>query len=547
MKLEKHEYSPGEFGDLRANTKVVASPVITREPEADEVQPIESALKPVQSLTADMLPEPLEVWAADTANRLNCPLDFVAVSALVLTGSLIGSRLAVQPKKKDGWHEVSNLWGGIIAPPSSKKSPAISAALNLLKPLEKEAMQVFESSCIESKVDIAILEAQKKQLLSKAKNEAGAEEARQSLINIEEKLNQAHPSLKRYQVNDSTPEKLADICTENPQGVLVFRDELTGLLKSFEKQGNEGARAFYLEAWNGKGSYTIDRIARGSSLVETLCVSVFGGIQPDKIQAYLSKMDEGDNDGLIQRFQLLVYPDPIPFEYIDRYPDRDAERELQAIFKNIAHASLHNFMQWGAVKGEYDKMPKMQFTDEAQSIFVEWYKGISAPSDNYSSYEQQHFAKYGGLMPCLALIFQVLEAANNPSAKGSGISAKNARLAVRWCDYLKSHAERIYHMANAKNTAVALSKKVSAGLLPSPFTPREVQQKGWQYLTDSAKIKEAIAELVDAGWLFDATDPEPKPGRTSYKYLINPAVKNWYQKKLKHLINKPTKPTKIET
>jgi hypothetical protein len=58
----------------------------------------------------------------------------------------------------------------------------------------------------------------------------------------------------------------------NPQGILVYRDELTGWFKGLDKYGHEGNRAFYLEAWNGNGAYTIDRIGRVTLHVKALTI-----------------------------------------------------------------------------------------------------------------------------------------------------------------------------------------------------------------------------------------------------------------------------------
>jgi hypothetical protein len=40
------------------------------------------------------------------------------------------------------------------------------------------------------------------------------------------------PQERRFKSNDSTVEKLGDLLVHNPQGMLVFRDELIGLLAS---------------------------------------------------------------------------------------------------------------------------------------------------------------------------------------------------------------------------------------------------------------------------------------------------------------------------
>ncbi|MFL5516955.1 MAG: DUF3987 domain-containing protein, partial [Gemmatimonadales bacterium] len=101
-------------------------------------------------------------------------------------------------------------------------------------------------------------------------------------------------------------------------------------------QGRETDRAFYLEAWNGTGSFTCDRIGRGTVHAEAVCLSILGGIQPGPLGRYLRATARGggqQDDGLVSRLQLLVYPDPCEhWKNVDCYPD--------AIAKNRAHEVL---------------------------------------------------------------------------------------------------------------------------------------------------------------------------------------------------------------
>lgn len=89
------------------------------------------------------------------------------------------------------------------------------------------------------------------------------------------------PQRRRYVVNDSSVEKMGEILSANPNGVLVFRDELTGFLRSLEREGQEVGRAFYLEAWNGTGRFTYDRIGRGTVDIEAYCISILGVFSRD--------------------------------------------------------------------------------------------------------------------------------------------------------------------------------------------------------------------------------------------------------------------------
>jgi hypothetical protein len=496
-------------------------------------RPIDTPLLDVVPLTPDMLPEPLRGFISDVAHRMNCPLDYPAVAMISMLGSAIGSRCAVKPKQKDSWHEVPNLWGGIVAPPSSKKTPATSEILSLLKPLEHEASERFNLDLKEYGIKAQILDGRKKRLIKEAINADDSKAYQQQILEIENELEQSHPKMQRYQVNDVTPEKLADICTQNPQGVMVFRDELIGLLKSWEKQGNEAARAFFLEGWNGKQGYKIDRILRGSQFVNTLCLTVFGGIQPDKLQEYVGQMMRGENDGLMQRFQLLVYPDLVAYKYVDEYPDGNAKLKAAEIVRAIVSADEARIMQWGGYQSEYDKIPKVSFSGGAQYVFEQWYNHnyAKSTSDEISPAEQQHLAKYPKLMPCLALIFHFIDCASGNESKQ--ISETNIALSVRWCEYLESHAGRIYNMASmASYSAIILSKRISDGRVPDEFTVPDIQRKGWHSLKDNKVIKEAVDILLRENWIIDVSPDDRNAGRPpSPVYSVNPLARGYYIKK----------------
>ncbi len=176
------------------------------------------------------------------------------------------------------------------------------------------------------------------------------------------------PKERRFKSNDSTVEKLGDLLVHNPQGMLVYRDELIGLLSSWEKEGKEGDKAFYLEGWNGTGSFNIDRIGRGSLHIKNLCISVFGGIQPELLERYLAGITNSlDNDGRIQRFQVMVYPNAVAWEWRDRYPVKGAREALRDLFDRLA---VFDPVQDGATPNDdFVKLPHFCFDDAAQDIF----------------------------------------------------------------------------------------------------------------------------------------------------------------------------------
>src|SRR5579883_2713211 len=104
-----------------------------------------SPLAPVPVFDADtLLPPVLRDWIVDEAERMPCPTDFIAAPAMVALGSITGARCAIAPKSYDPWLIVPNLWCGVVGDPSSKKSPAVGAALAPIVPLIGQAEATFQ-------------------------------------------------------------------------------------------------------------------------------------------------------------------------------------------------------------------------------------------------------------------------------------------------------------------------------------------------------------------------------------------------------------------
>lgn len=146
------------------------------------------------------------------------------------------------------------------------------------------------------------------------------------------------PARRRYIINDFTVEKLGELLRDNPNGLLAFRDELVGLLKSLDKKDREEARAFMLEAWGGTGSFVYDRIGRGTVDIPAAIISVLGCVQPGPLGEYLREAIAGEAgaDGLMQKFQLAVYPDVSPtWENVDRPPNRAARKLAHQVFEKM--------------------------------------------------------------------------------------------------------------------------------------------------------------------------------------------------------------------
>lgn len=489
-------------------------------------------LLPVPAFRPNLLPPLLRRRAYDIAHRLQCPVDFVAAPLLVALGSIIGSRCAIRPKQRDPWTEYPNIWGAVLAAPGQLKTPAVSEALRFYHRLELRAQLEHEAASVQYVGERFAREIGVKALKERAQQEARKVDVGDVAGNFsnpiyrqiaELQTQDKPPTLKRYRTNDATVEKLAELCVENPQGLLVMRDELVGLLAACVKEGKEGDRAFYLEAWNGNATFRQDRIGRGSIAVERLSLSLFGNIQPARLQQFMFGMDGLQHDGLLQRFQVMVYPDtPARRALVDQHPDRAAEEALDAVVEMLAYM---DFQAMGAAPPEGRGASYYRFDAVAQQRFYEWYQRLDTKiSSEESPLMAEHLSKFRKLVPALALIFHVVAIAEDGEGKGA-IDAIALARATRWADYLEAHARRIFGQAADYRlvAARALQQRIVNGKLESGFSERDVYRAGWTDLGDRDVVHEACMELVAAGCIRAIPMPRvTKPG--SPKYEINPAV-----------------------
>jgi putative DNA primase/helicase len=463
-------------------------------------------LLPVEKFHPDLLPDVLRPWAVDAAHRMDdAPLDFFAVGIVVALGALIGNRASVQPKRHDNWTVVPNLWGGGIGRPATLKTPKLKEAMKFSRHLEAEAYKSFEEALVDYNAGEEADRFHKKAMESDLKKAAKVdrEKAKSMLLAMQDDGEQA-PVRRRYIVADATIEKLGELLKDNPTGLLMFRDELTGWLTALDREGREQDRAFYLEAWNGNSSYSWDRIGRGTTYIPHVVISVLGGIQPAKLYPYVRSMRDGaGDDGLLQRFQLLVWPDAGQPVHVDQSPDTASSSRIHELFATI------NALPEGGV---------VRFDNDGQEIFDRWYSNmLEKETAETNAHIESHLVKYHSLFPALALIFEIVETGSMPLTVGMDAASR----ALAWCRYLETHARRIYSLIDSPLDGA----RVIAGRLhhlPNPFKLKTIANKGWSGLTSTAQVRAALDELCKRNYIIDVE--EQTGGRPSLSYFINPAA-----------------------
>lgn len=149
----------------------------------------------------DVLPPFWQAWARHVACGASAPIDYVALSLLTATSSLLGGIRHIAPLPS--WREPFVLWTAMAGSPSSGRTPAMEAVLRLVRTLQDE---------------LAVISAVRRPLV----------------------------------VDDVTLAAMAgDTVPDTPHGVLLARDGRSFALSQPARATEDGReRAFWLAVWS---------------------------------------------------------------------------------------------------------------------------------------------------------------------------------------------------------------------------------------------------------------------------------------------------------
>jgi len=313
----------------------------------EKEKPIEFSPFPV-----DLLPEVLRDLIVESSGSIGCDSSFVALPILSVCSSCIGNSRELLIK--EGWKVPSTLWTVIIGESGSQKSPSFRVATEPLKKLQTDfsVQFTFESDVHEQRV-----QSFKRDLKKWEKKQEGR-------CPVEPE----RPTRKRCIVQDITIEALASILNDNPRGVLLARDELSGWIASFDKYSGKGATSSdvqkWLEIYNCE-PITVDRKTGTIKFISVPrpLVSICGGVQPDILSKCLT--DEHKANGLQSRL-LMAYP-----------PRRSKRWRDEEVSKVVVDAYLRATKSLMAIQpdsgqGGNTKPVVLRLDEDAKTVFKEF-------------------------------------------------------------------------------------------------------------------------------------------------------------------------------
>jgi hypothetical protein len=352
----------------------------TAEQKAPAADPIDLWAKfDPPTLPRRVLPEVIEAFAFDQGMAMGCDMGGLAVSALAVCAAAIPDSIKLQPKKHDtNWVESARLWVAPVGSPSTMKSPMIAAAAKPRRRIDNE--------------------------MARDNQEAMDDWHR---LPKEKQRQTPQPKQTRLMIEDTTIEAAQEILKDSPNGVLSYQDELSGWFGAMDKySGGKGAakdRGFWLQSFNG-GSYSVNRIGRGSLVIPNLSVSMLGSIQPEPIRKLAA---DGVDDGLLQRL--------IPIVLSPGVKGRDEPPSAAVDDYNALISNLHR-LRPPTTGGILPAVVILKFDDGALAIREELeVKHLELQQcEAINRKLGSHIGKYNGLFARLCVVFHCVEHAKGP-------------------------------------------------------------------------------------------------------------------------------------
>lgn len=455
-------------------------------------------------LRKDDLPPSIADFIFDQSEIIGADPCILAVSCLVTAASVTHDSIKLQAQRHNyGWTESARLWGAFVGDPSVKKTPALSRAIAHVKKLN---IDMAQSGAAEMELYKRQTKDFERSESARARNEANGRSGGHS------GEPPAKPPMKRLLTQDATPEALGVILKDNPGGILMLHDELSGFFGSMDAYRSQGGKdaSFWLETYNG-GPHSIDRITRDSILIPNISTCVLGGIQPSALAKIAKALPD---DGLLQRF-MVVIAQPIRGDGQDRPPNQQAVDGWRSI------------IDW-LVRERGASQPVLM-SDEALKIRATVADAVESLRDAHAGTPRlaSHLGKWNALFIRLCLTYHALQCADQNSPVVGEISKATAQRVARFMvDYLFEHL-RAFHEDLLGDSAMAEHARWIAGYVLSrglhEVTLRDIYRASKRFAKLEDKDRQAVMKMLEfCGWTRGVKGSNP--GAPTQLFEVNPRV-----------------------
>ncbi len=427
--------------------------------------------KQVLPFPVEALPVVYGEYITHAAMALQCPVDYVACSILVVASILIGGKKNIELSPE--WHQYANIWMALIGGPSAKKSPALSKAFEPIRAIEKKLTAEYQKN--KSTYEMQKIQYEEDLKVWKKNRET------------DPPLEPKKPILERLTTSDTTIEALGELLANNPHGIASVCDELSSWMRSMNQyKGGKGAdRSHYLAMWSN-APVTIDRKGKEPIVIPSPYLSLIGLIQPDVL---LELNDNGIQDGMKERF-LFCYPPAYT----------EPPKRKQAIPPNLKTQLSEALSR--IYQGRTNEVKTITLSENAHQAFIniqtEWYN-IKQASD-FDTGMEAYYTKMESYVGRLGLIIhEIKRSVGEVNSDVAGLETIQEAKAL--IEYFLNHAIASFGLVNqtpesrkVQRTVVWIKKK---GL--TTISPRDLYTNQVAGCQKASQAKGMLILLQDYG------------------------------------------------
>jgi hypothetical protein len=481
--------------------------------KSDWVDPVDIERPKLPEFPLDCLSGAVGHWVAAAAYAFQVPVELPALLALSAVSGMIARRVEVVAGR--GWREPVNLYVCCLLEPANRKSAVFRAAFKPIQAIERElikreapevARQQSDRRCQEKQ--LAKLEGQAASGDVDAMREAGD-------LAVEIASNPI-TQLPKLLMDDATSEAV-EIQLAAQCGRMIVAGAEGGLFDTMAGRYSSGVGNFdiFLKGHIGD-DLRVDRVGRGSLVVDRCCLTLAYAVQPDVIRGLAGKPSFRGR-GLIGRFlyalpennlgNRVIDPEPMPDDVIDRY-DRLMRR-------------LSEFLP------TEDGPHLLNLADDADSIFKDWRRESESMlrDDGRMASMRDWGGKLDGMIARLAAVLHCVKVESEPW--NVPIDAETIQSAIAIGKWAINHAE----------AAIGLMAANDGSLDDAAYVLRFIQSEGKPQLSrrdigqhgrsrfdgDPERLDRCLDRLIDYGWLRSA-DVEKRVGRPSMLFDVHPKI-----------------------
>ena len=461
-----------------------------------------------QPFPLDALPPACRRFVRETAEAFGVDPSYVALPVLAVLAGAVGNTRRIALSRL--WTAPAVLWAGIVGESGTLKGPVLKAAAKPAMKRQRKALDAHKNAMAAYESEVEDYKA-----ALKAWKTGGRDKGEPAPVTPE------RPPLERCLVSDVTVEALADRLQDNPRGLLLARDELSGWLGSFNayKSGKGADEAHWLTMFDAV-TLVVDRKTgeRPTVFVPRAAVSIVGGIQPGILRRMLTQ--EYQESGMAARL-LMTLPPRRAKEWTGREVSCATEQAFADVYANL----------WTLAPVLDDGEPRpldLPLSAEALPLWIDFVNRHGRETVELIGALAAAWSKLEGYAARLALVVELAGWAESPHGDGRGpaeISAESVRAGIALVGWAKNETRRIYAMLAEDDDGRNVREMVEwIERRGGRTTVRELMRSSRAYPT-SEMAEQALNGLVQARLgRWEDTTPTAQGGRPTRRFILADTV-----------------------